>query len=205
MKRAVRQSELRKSYAAQGYRASIRQDFGNRAGDKLSRFRAIAGRYRARSSRTEGGRAGGSAEGNYEQGSSEGFRRECGAAHRAAGATTAASAKTAADSHFAEQRAAQRAAQQRLAEERAAEQWKRQILAQKNKITNLQARIVQLHASIEAASGGVQSEYPLNRYQARQLQRAAQIQQQLGCQQRKLEQMQDAARHAGMHTAVYDP
>jgi len=121
------------------------------------------------------------------------------------GAATAASAKTAADSPLAEQRAAQRAAQQRLAEERAAEQWKRQILAQKNKIANLQARIVQLHASIEAASGSVQSEYPLNRYQARQLQRMAQIQQQLGEQQRKLEQMQEAARHAGMHTVVYDP
>jgi hypothetical protein len=33
----------------------------------------------------------------------------------------------------------------------------------------------------------------------------AQIQQQLDEQKRKLVEMQEAARHAGMHTAVYDP
>jgi hypothetical protein len=31
------------------------------------------------------------------------------------------------------------------------------------------------------------------------------MQQQLDEQKRKLDQMQEAARHAGMHTAVYDP
>jgi hypothetical protein len=46
---------------------------------------------------------------------------------------------------------------------------------------------------------------PYNRYQAQQLQRVAQIQQQLDEQKRKLDRMQEAARHAGMHTAVYDP
>jgi hypothetical protein len=32
-----------------------------------------------------------------------------------------------------------------------------------------------------------------------------QVQMQLNEQRRKLDQMQDAARHAGMHTLVYDP
>ena|ERR1035438_5899061 len=98
-----------------------------------------------------------------------------------------------------------RSAQQRLAERRAAEQWKRQILAQKAKMANLQARIDQFRAAIQAANGSVQAEGPFNRYQAHQLQQVAQIQQRLDEQQWKLEQMQEAARHAGMHTAVYDP
>jgi predicted RNase H-like nuclease (RuvC/YqgF family) len=98
-----------------------------------------------------------------------------------------------------------RSAEQRLAEQRAADRWKRQILAQKNKMATLQARIDQLNASIHSAGGGVQYEGPYNRYQARQLERVAQVQQQLDAQKRKLDEMQEAARHAGMHTAVYDP
>lgn len=98
-----------------------------------------------------------------------------------------------------------RSAQQRLSEQRAADQWKRQILAQKNKMANLQARIDQLNASIRSAGGSVQYEGPYNRYQARQLQRVAQIQLQLDEQKMKLDQMQEAARQAGMHSAVYDP
>jgi len=98
-----------------------------------------------------------------------------------------------------------RSAQQRLAEQRAADQWKRQILAQKNKMATLQARIDQLNASIRSVGGSVQYEGPYNRYQTRQLQRVAQIQLQLDEQKMKLDQMQEAARHAGMHSAVYDP
>jgi predicted RNase H-like nuclease (RuvC/YqgF family) len=98
-----------------------------------------------------------------------------------------------------------RSAQQSLAEQRAADQWKRQILAQKNKMAILQARIDKLNASIRSVDGTVQYEGPRNRYQARQLERVAQIQQQLDEQKMKLDQMQEAARHAGMHTAVYDP
>jgi hypothetical protein len=97
-----------------------------------------------------------------------------------------------------------RSAEQRLAEQRAAEQWRRQILTQENKIASLQARIDQLNASIHAA-GGNQYEGPYNRYQARQLERAAQVQLQLDEQKRKLDGMQEAARRAGMHTTVYDP
>lgn len=120
------------------------------------------------------------------------------------GSGTSASSE-AAELRSTDPQSADRLAEQRLAEQRAADQWKRQILAQKNKMANLQARIDQLHASIESAGGSVQYEEPINRYQARQLQRVARIQQQLDEQKRKLDQMQEAARHAGMHTAVYDP
>jgi predicted RNase H-like nuclease (RuvC/YqgF family) len=98
-----------------------------------------------------------------------------------------------------------RSAQQRLAEERAAEQWKRQILAQKNKMATMQARIDQLNASIHSPNGNAQYQGPYTRNQTLQLERAAQIQQQLDELKRKFDQMQDAARRAGMHTPVYDP
>jgi predicted RNase H-like nuclease (RuvC/YqgF family) len=119
---------------------------------------------------------------------------------------SAAPSSEAADHRSADRRSAdRRSAEQRLGEQRAAERWKTQILAQKNTMATLQARIDQLQASIQSANGSVQSEGPYNRYQARQLQRVAQLQGQLDEQQRKLDQMQEAARHAGMHTAVYDP
>jgi hypothetical protein len=98
-----------------------------------------------------------------------------------------------------------RLAERRLAEQRAAEQWKRQTLAQKHKLANLQARIDQLSASIQAANGSTQYEGPNGRGQARQLQRIAQIQQQIDQQKITLLEMQEAARRAGMHTVVYDP
>jgi predicted RNase H-like nuclease (RuvC/YqgF family) len=98
-----------------------------------------------------------------------------------------------------------RSAQQRLAEQRAAENWQRQILAQKNKMAALQDQIDELNTSIHSAGESVQSEGPYNRYQVRELRRMAQMQRQLNEQKMRLDQMQDAARHAGMHTAVYDP
>jgi hypothetical protein len=121
-------------------------------------------------------------------------------------ASTVASIKDAdrlsAEHHLADQRSAQ----QRVSQQRAADQWKRQILAQKNKMATLQARIDQLHASMHPANSSVQYEsLPYGRDQARQWQRVAQVQQQLDEQKRKLAEMQEAARRAGMHTAVYDP
>ncbi len=98
-----------------------------------------------------------------------------------------------------------RFAEQRQAEQRAADQWKRQIMAQRNKVAMLQARIDQIHAAIRAENGNAQFEGPVNPYQARQLLLVSQIQQHLNENRRKLEQMQEAARHAGMRTAVYDP
>jgi hypothetical protein len=98
-----------------------------------------------------------------------------------------------------------RSSQQAMTERRAAEQWKRQILGQKRKVANLQARVDQLNASIQAANGSVQYEGPNGRYQARQMQRVADIQLQLDEQKKALAEMQESARHAGMHTTVYDP
>ncbi len=105
----------------------------------------------------------------------------------------------------ADNRAAHRSMQQRMAEQRTAQQWKTQILAQKEKMAALQSRIDQIRASIRAAYGNVQYQEPYNRPEARQLQRIEEIQLQLDQQQRRLDQMQEAARRAGMHSAVYDP
>jgi hypothetical protein len=121
-------------------------------------------------------------------------------------ASAAASAKDAdrlsAEHHLADQRSAQ----QRLAQQHAADQWKRQILAQRNKTAALQARVDEIKASMHPANSSVQYEsLPYSRDQARQWQRVAQVQQQLDEQKRKLAEMQEAARRAGMHTAVYDP
>ncbi len=127
--------------------------------------------------------------------------------------TDAASSKPAdhasEDQRAAEQRAThravQRSMQQRLAEQRVAGQWKRQIVAQENRVAALQSRVDQLNASIHATYGSTQYEAPYSRPQARQLQRVAQMQQQLDEQKMKLADMQESARRAGMHTVVYDP
>ena len=110
----------------------------------------------------------------------------------------------------AKQRVAeQRAAEQRATEQRAAEYWKRRILTQENVVANLQARVAHLRASIHLANPNASYDYygaqAYNAYQARQLEHLAQMQQQLDQQRRKLEDLQEAARHAGMHTLVYDP
>ena len=93
---------------------------------------------------------------------------------------------------------------QQPVDERAAAQWKSRILAQKDKVTSLQARIDQLNATIHPA-GSAQFEGPSSRNQARQQQRVAEVQLQLDEQKKKLAEMQEEARRAGMHTAVYDP
>lgn len=72
------------------------------------------------------------------------------------------------------------------------EQPRRQIAEQENKVASLQARLDQINAS--ARSNG-QGSY--GRYQSFQSERAAQVQLQLDEQKRKLDAMQDAARHSG--------
>ena len=98
-----------------------------------------------------------------------------------------------------------RSREQRRDEQRAAEQWRRQILAQENKVASLQERIDQINAAIRSTGGTVQYEQPFSRAEAWQLRRVAQLQQQLDEQTRKLDAMQEEARHAGMHTLVTDP
>ena len=105
--------------------------------------------------------------------------------------------------------ASREAARQRAAEQRAAEYWKKRILAQEYVVANLQARVAHMRASIHLANPNASYDYngaqAYNAYQARQLERLAQMQQQLDQQKRRLEDLQEAARHAGMHSLVYDP
>ncbi len=118
-----------------------------------------------------------------------------------ADAQTAPSAEDAASS--------KKAAAQRAAEQRAAERWKRLILAQKAVIANLQTQVDDLKASIHFVDPNATYDYyaglAYNRYEARQLERLKRTEQRLEEQKKKLEDMQEAARRAGMHTAVYDP
>ena len=116
----------------------------------------------------------------------------------AAAEEAASSPKSAATSH--------KETQQHAAEQRAAEQWKEKILAQKRTVANLQARVDALRPSIEFVDPNAYSNgYVYNRFQARQLERLKIMEAQLTEQQQKLDDMQEAARRAGMHTAVYDP
>jgi hypothetical protein len=90
-------------------------------------------------------------------------------------------------------------------QQRVAEQWRKQIVAQQDKIAELQARIDQINASLHPADRSAQFEGPSSRYQAQQSQHVAEMQIQLDGQKRKLSEMQEEARRAGMHTTVYDP
>jgi hypothetical protein len=98
----------------------------------------------------------------------------------------------------------QKPAQNQLAQQRIAQQWRARILAQKNKVAELQARVDRLNAALHPA-GGVVYDNPSSRYQARQMENLTQMQQMLDRQKQQLANMQDQARRAGMHTAVYDP
>jgi hypothetical protein len=93
---------------------------------------------------------------------------------------------------------------QQPADERTAAQWKKQILAEKDKIAILQGRIDEINVTIHPP-GSAQFEGPPNRYQTLQLQKIAEIRVQLDEHKRNLAEMQEEARRAGMHTAVYDP
>ncbi len=91
-------------------------------------------------------------------------------------------------------------------DQHSAAQWKAAILQQKNAIAALQKNVDQLKGSIhfiEANSyrNGVQ----YNQRQMHKQQDADQMQKQLDKMKRGLEQMQEAARHAGFGNAVYDP
>ena len=105
--------------------------------------------------------------------------------------------------------ASRKAAEQRADDQRAAHHWKKQILAQKNTMANQQARIDKLRASLHFFDRNYYYDYygrvEDNRRQAQRMERLKQMEQQLDQQKQKLEEMQEAARHAGMHTAVYDP
>ena len=84
--------------------------------------------------------------------------------------------------------------------------WKAQILAQKNAIATLKAQIDKLNDSIRfveanAYYNGVQ----YNQHQVKKQQQLEQMRANLAQQQKQLEEMQEAAKKAGMGSAVYDP
>ena len=99
-----------------------------------------------------------------------------------------------------------KAAAQRATDQRVAEQWKQRILAQERTIANLQVRVDSIQTSIRSTNpNGTNDGQVYTRYQERQLERLKQTQLQLDQQKHILEDLQDAARRAGMHTPVYDP
>jgi hypothetical protein len=87
-----------------------------------------------------------------------------------------------------------------------AEQWKDLILSQKNGIAALQAQIDKLNESIHYVTASLYSNgLQHNEHQAQKQQSVEQMKQQLELQKKNLADMQEAARQAGMGSAVYDP
>lgn len=92
------------------------------------------------------------------------------------------------------------------AEHRSAEEWKSRILAQKDAIAAQEAQIDKVNDSIHFVvaneySNGVQ----YNESQVKKQEHVAQMRRQLEEQQKNLAEMQEAARRAGMGSAVYEP
>jgi len=87
-----------------------------------------------------------------------------------------------------------------------AEQWKSQIQAQKENVTNLQREIAELSDSIHYAGGNCVANCV--EWNERQQQKQAQVdgmKAQLEEQQHRLEEMQDSARKQGFGSSVYEP
>jgi hypothetical protein len=87
-----------------------------------------------------------------------------------------------------------------------AEHWKEQILAQKNIVATIKAHIDKLNDSVHFVeanryTNGVQ----WNQFQIRKQQEIEHEKMQLDEQQKKLDDMQEAARREGYGNAVYDP
>jgi len=103
---------------------------------------------------------------------------------------------------------AREAAQQRAAE-RVSGQWRQQIAAQQNRIAMLETRIDRLRAQIHVVDPNANYDdaagTSYNGAQATQIRILKEMEANLSQQKQRLEEMQDAARRAGMHTTVYDP
>jgi len=106
----------------------------------------------------------------------------------------------------------QEASQERAHEQQAEARWHQRIVQQASVVTNLRMRVERMKAAIRFtdpnygnSSAAYSAGLNYNGAQARRLDRLAQLQQQLDRERYKLEQMQEAARHSGMHTKVYEP
>jgi hypothetical protein len=105
--------------------------------------------------------------------------------------------------------ARKQASQQQARDQHAAAQWKQQIMAQTNRVAIIETRINRLRAQIYLVDPNAYYDYSAgtayNAAQARQIQLLKDMEDQLRAQRQRLEAMQEAARHAGMQTTVYDP
>ena len=87
-----------------------------------------------------------------------------------------------------------------------AAEWKSSILQQKNAIAAQQAQIDKLGASIHFVPSSLYANgLQYDEYQLKKQQAVARMQEQLEEQKQQLAQMQEAARQAGMGSAVYEP
>ncbi len=87
-----------------------------------------------------------------------------------------------------------------------AEQWKSLILSRKNTIAAQQAQIDKLNDSIHYVTASLYSNgLQYNERQAQKQQEVERMKQQLEEQKKSLAELQEAARQAGMGSAVYDP
>lgn len=86
-----------------------------------------------------------------------------------------------------------------------AEQWKSQILQMKHSITSLQRQIDTVENSIHFAGGNYERHVLYNDRQREKEQQVENFKSQLAEQQKRLEEMQEEARHQGYSSAVYDP
>jgi len=84
-------------------------------------------------------------------------------------------------------------------------EWRRNIVMQQNRVAGLQTRIDRLNGMLHSPYGTAQYEGPYNRNQMRAQERLGDLQQALDVERRKLDAMQEAARHAGMQSSVYEP
>jgi hypothetical protein len=87
-----------------------------------------------------------------------------------------------------------------------AEQWKSQIQAQKNAISSMESQIKKLNDSIQFAPGNcVAGCVQWNERQQAKQQEVERAQARLADQKKRLEDMQESARHQGYGSSVYDP
>ena len=85
------------------------------------------------------------------------------------------------------------------------EYWKSQILQQKNAIASLQRRIDTVNDSIRFAGGNNELHVAYNERQRQKMQQVENMKSELSQLQKRLEEMQETARHQGYTSIVYDP